>query len=487
MASPGANPASTRPRVVAGLRLVRLVGRGGEGEVWEARTGGGAARALKLIRPDALVDPEELERRGRWLRAVDHPALVAVDRTGVLAGGGLDGWAFVEMPFLDGSSLEDVPPDPDVLERLALLADALDALHDGEWSGGVPLVHRDVKPANLIDVGDRLVLVDHSTLRDASAETVTRIGTPVYAAPEVSLGRAGPPADVYAFAATAVALLTGARGRELARLLADPWALDVPEGLRAALAPDPHDRPASCRAALANDPATARAPVEPRAGALEPVASAPVWRWVAVLGLVALAPTGALAVGMPPWPHAAAAAAAAIVLHLLAHTLGRGPRVLRWLAPPLAWAWLLADRAAPDPRRRAYARAVLTGTLLAGTAGAGWGAAATVAPALVDGGTIARALVDGGTIAPALPLAVAAGALALTAVGVATSRHGGVLLGLVLLPAWLVGASALTAGALALAPLAVLPGRGRAALRLAWETSASLVEALRPRGSVTPS
>ncbi|CAN5240872.1 hypothetical protein BH20ACT8_BH20ACT8_04920 [soil metagenome] len=243
-----------RPRVVAGLRLETLVGQGGEGEVWEAHDATGARRALKLIRPDSLVAAVEVGRRGRWLLRIDHPALVSVRRTGALRGGGLDGWGFVEMDFVDGASLQDASADPGALERLAGLADALDALHAGVWSDGVPLVHRDVKPANLIATpAGRLVLVDHSTLRALEGATITRIGTPVFVAPEVMSGRVGPAADVYSFAVTALALLTGARGGELADLAAEPDLLDVPEGLRAAMATDPADRPTSCVAVLDPD------------------------------------------------------------------------------------------------------------------------------------------------------------------------------------------------------------------------------------------
>lgn len=245
------SPVDARPRVVAGLRLLRRVGSGGEGEVWEARDRDGARKALKLIRPEFLPSLDELARRGRHLRRIDHPALVRVHRSGRLQGSTLDGWGFLEMDFVDGEPMGDAPADPEALERLEPLAEALDALHAGEWSDGVPLVHRDVKPANLIARPDgEVVLVDCSTLRGTDATQLTRIGTPVFAAPEVMQGRVGPAADVYSFGVTIVALVTGARGEDLARLLADPETLDLPDTVRRALSPDPAGRPGSCRAVL---------------------------------------------------------------------------------------------------------------------------------------------------------------------------------------------------------------------------------------------
>ncbi|MDP8971462.1 MAG: phosphotransferase, partial [Actinomycetota bacterium] len=212
-----------RPSVVAGLRLVRPVGRGGEGEVWEVRDQRGRRRALKLIRPDVLAD--DAEARGRLLLRIDHPALVRVHRGGRLTAGPLAGWGFVEMDYVDGASLQNAPADSQVLDRLQPLAEALDLLHAGAWSAGLPLVHRDVKPANLIRTPDgRLVLVDPSTLRGVDATQLTRIGTPLFSAPEILTGRIGPAADVYSFAVTVLALSSGARGGRLADLVAEATA-----------------------------------------------------------------------------------------------------------------------------------------------------------------------------------------------------------------------------------------------------------------------
>jgi eukaryotic-like serine/threonine-protein kinase len=233
--------------IIAGLRLVRLVGSGGEGEVWEARDRAGRRRALKLVRPDALAEPETVRRRARWLRRIRHPNLVRVHRSGLL-----DDWGYVEMDFIDGLPVDEVPADPLLLDRLEPLAEALDLLHAGCWSGGRAVVHRDVKPSNIVEAGDgRLVLVDPSTLRTVDTAAEVLMGTPAYTAPEVLHGDVGPAADVYALAVTVVALLYDTDEDDLAGLVADRDRLDLPDGVWAGLAPDPDDRPPTCRAVLA--------------------------------------------------------------------------------------------------------------------------------------------------------------------------------------------------------------------------------------------
>lgn len=471
--------AAGRPRLVEGLRLERLVGHGGEGEVWQARDVRGRRRALKLVRPEALAAPDAVAERAAYLQRIDHPAFVRVHRSGRIEGGALDGWGFVEMDLVDGASLAAAPGDWGLLDRLLPLAEALDLLHDGHWSDGLALVHRDVKPANIIATPrGGLVLVDPSTLRGVDVGVVTRIGTPVFAAPEVVTGRVGPPADVYSFAVTALALLTGARGAELAELVEHIDDLDVPGGIRAGVDPDPGARPVSCVELLTADEPTRwrdRAATAPWAGdgegwlageerdELSP-ARRRVWPWLALLAMIALGPSLGWRSGALQGTALAAAVGLAALLHLAAHALGRRALLLAVVAPPAAWALLLGDRLASG-RRRPWAHALLSGAI-------GGAVAAPVAVARrVGAHDLATALAAGLGI-----VVVLAAVAAVRMPGIA-----GLICRLLLLPVWLVGAGMLLVlGVIALPP-AILTGRTRAAVRLITGTLASAVEVLRVR------
>lgn len=409
-----------QPSVVAGLRLVRLVGRGGEGDVWEARSPDGARRAVKLVRPEAVAPPDQVQRRGDWLRRIDHPALVRVRRTGMLADPPWQGWGLVEMDFVDGTDLSAPQPRPDVLRRLRPLAEGLDQLHAGRWSQGTPLVHRDVKPANLIDATDGgIVLVDNSSLCGVDRTMLTRIGTPVFAAPEVLTGRIGPAADVYSFAATVVALRTGARGEALLAHIEAPHTLDAPRSLVLALDADPARRPASCALVLRREQiatadgwlpthvvTTDAAPGQPAqnggapdtmprqqvafdrlaAGEVTPqeelpavsgvagadaaadVVPAPppraVWPFCVLLaGVATLLGGAALEPSTLGVPWVVTALAVSVVAHVAAERSVWGALVL----PPVSWAVLLADRATTVVPRRDWLRSTVTGVLSAAT------------------------------------------------------------------------------------------------------------------------
>lgn len=463
---------AARPRLVEGLRLERLVGSGGEGEVWQARDLRGRPRALKLVRPEALARPEAVTQRAAYLERIDHPALVRVHRSGLLEVGPLAGWGFVEMDFVEGRSLAAAPGDWGLLDELLPLAEGLDLLHDGHWSDGVPLVHRDVKPANLVATPDgRVVLVDPSTLRGVDATVLTRIGTPVFAAPEVVTGRVGPPADVYSLAVTAIALVTGARGEELAALVDAADELDLPAGIQAGVAPDPGSRPASCvdlltaaEPLLVRDVEGARQAPRGMPGEDEPVARTPrTWPWLALLAVVLGGPALGWASGVLAGPALAAAVAGASVVHVAAHAADRRSVLLALAAPPIAWAFLLADRLAQG-RRRAWARALLCGALLAAVAPP---AAAAVGVGVTDPPATAGLTVAG------VCLVVLAGA---------TVRAGGAAgLGLrtALLPVWAVGAATLVAAGTVALPVALLVGRARPVARLLLGTLAGAAEALR--------
>lgn len=136
-------------------------------------------------------------------------------------------------------------PVGSVLGWLTEAAEALEHLHRHD----PPIVHGDVKPANLVlTPEDRVVLVDLGS--DAGRAPASR-GTPGYVAPEVTAGAAPTPAaDVYGLAATAVALLTGSApsGRRATWEWVPPaTAAALDRSLRRALGVDPLRRPASSR------------------------------------------------------------------------------------------------------------------------------------------------------------------------------------------------------------------------------------------------
>ena len=358
---------SLRPGlVVADRRLVTRLGRGGEGEVWQAERPDGSTCALKLLRPEVLPSAEEVRRRGRWLVRIDHPALVRVHRGGRFTGGTLAGWGFVEMEQVEGATLQDVGPVPDALARLTPVAEGLDLLHAGAWSDGVPLIHRDVKPGNLVDTPHGLVLVDPSTMRGLDTTDLTRVGTPAYLAPEVVTGRFGPLADVYSLGATAAALLTGRRGAALGAVVQDP--IGLPLGVAAALDPDPARRPGTCAAVVMEGAVVVTAGAPP-----PPAEVAPTWPLVA-LAIVLGVPAGAWAVA---GSDRRAAGWAALAGHLAVH-VATGRAALALFAPPWAWGDLLADLRHPEDRRARWAADVMAGVLLAVAATAAW--------TLVDGG-----------------------------------------------------------------------------------------------------
>jgi serine/threonine-protein kinase len=254
---------------VAGYLLEALVGAGGMAAVFRARDVRlGRVVALKLIAGDEALRTRFV-REARAVAAVDHPHIIPVYEAGEA-----DGMQFIAMRFVAGADLQVVIRREGGLRPkraaafISPVASALDAAHDAG------LVHRDVKPANmLVDVGrgrpEHVYLSDFGLARGVLSEArLTRagqfLGTPDYSAPEQIAGQpVDGRADQYALACVAYELLSGSvpfrRDEPMAVLYAHlhappprltavrpdlPAAVD--EVLAAALAKAPDDRYDSC-------------------------------------------------------------------------------------------------------------------------------------------------------------------------------------------------------------------------------------------------
>ena len=247
-------------------RVEQLLGRGGMAEVYRAvDTEAGQPVAVKLLRDVERGDLERFRIEVAALARLDHPGVIKL-----LGSGSHEGVPYLVLELVGGPSLADALADgPLGFDRsvgaAGHVADALAHAHR------LTVVHRDVKPANvLFDADGRPRLSDFGTARLAGMSGVTAtgmvIGTAPYLAPEQVKGQGvGAPADVYALGLVVLECLTGTRcypgtwtEAALARLHRPP---DIPEGLPAWLrkvlaamtALDPRGRPSAEAAAEAFD------------------------------------------------------------------------------------------------------------------------------------------------------------------------------------------------------------------------------------------
>ncbi len=217
------------PARLGPFRLLRRVGGGGMGVVYEAHDEKLDRRvALKVLRRDQMYFDGARQRFGREVLAasrLDHPNICPVYEAGEI-----DGVPYLAMRFVDGPSVAQViderrgargngargttgGSDSRGGDQVALVEKLARALHTAHGAG---LVHRDVKPANvLIDRDGEPVLVDFGLARDVGSElsgltrTGERLGTPAYMAPEqVAGGDVDRRADVYALGALLYECLT---------------------------------------------------------------------------------------------------------------------------------------------------------------------------------------------------------------------------------------------------------------------------------------
>jgi eukaryotic-like serine/threonine-protein kinase len=284
---------TTHPQVLLDRYEVgRLLGAGGMAEVFEGRDRLLARRvAIKVPLSQHAHDPEFAHRFRREAQAaasLSHPGVVAVYDTGTE-----NGTHFIVMEYVDGRTLKDViraeaPLYPD--RAAEITADVCSALAAAHARG---LVHRDVKPANIMLMPDgRVKLMDLGIARVAAGETVTQtaamLGTAQYLSPEQAQGQAVDfRSDLYSLGCCLYEMLTGTvpfRGatpvaiayRHVREDPAAPRLLnpDIPPSLEAvclkAMAKRPEDRyqtAAEFRADLERARAGQRVAAGPAAGA----------------------------------------------------------------------------------------------------------------------------------------------------------------------------------------------------------------------------
>jgi eukaryotic-like serine/threonine-protein kinase len=208
---------------VGPYRIIRLLGRGGMGEVYEAESTGEHAQgrvALKIIRAGTLT-PELLRRftlERRTLARLDHPNIARL-----LDGGTTDdGTPYLAMEFVEGERIDEYlnRHNCSVDQRLALFLTVCGAV---QYAHGRLVIHRDLKPNNilvrpdgvpkLLDFGiAKLLAGDDETAAPYQTRTMANIFTPEFASPEQVRGREITTAsDVYSLGLLLYVLLTGQR------------------------------------------------------------------------------------------------------------------------------------------------------------------------------------------------------------------------------------------------------------------------------------
>jgi eukaryotic-like serine/threonine-protein kinase len=198
-------------------RIERELGTGGMATVYLAHDLRHDRKvALKVLRPDlaAVIGPERFLSEIRTTANLQHPHILPLHDSG-----SADGRVFYVMPFVEGESLRDrldrekQLPVADAVRIATEVADALDYAHRHD------VIHRDVKPENILLHDGRAVVADFGIALAASrtdggtrlTETGLSLGTPAYMSPEQALGERDldSRSDVYALGATLYEMLAG--------------------------------------------------------------------------------------------------------------------------------------------------------------------------------------------------------------------------------------------------------------------------------------
>ncbi|MEX2112321.1 MAG: tubulin-like doman-containing protein, partial [Pirellulales bacterium] len=259
---------------IPGYILQERIGVGGYGEVWSAQAPGDLAKAVKLVYGhfDDARATRELKALKR-IKEVRHPFLLSLERIEII-----DGQLIIVTELAD-RSLKDRFEEAQAAgacivrdELLSYLRDAADALD--YMSENFSLQHLDVKPENLLLVGNRIKVADFGLVKELQDVTASMMGglTPVYASPEVFDGRPSQRSDQYSLAIVYQEMLTGVLpfpGKTAAQLAsqhvhARPRLTPLPAEdqpiVARALSKDPAQRFTSCRELIDSLAAAQRGP-----------------------------------------------------------------------------------------------------------------------------------------------------------------------------------------------------------------------------------
>jgi serine/threonine-protein kinase len=225
-------------KVYGAYRLVRLLGHGGQAEVYladRATQDFSQQVAVKLLRR-SFVDDADLRRFRRERDILARFAHRGIARL-IDGGVGQDGQPFLVMDYVDGMEIDAWCRDhgPDLADRLRLFVELCEIVAAAHRA---LIVHRDLKPSNILVTHERTIKVLDFGIaalldEDDSTRTAQPMLTPGYGAPEQRAGlRATPATDVYALGAMLRELLTGAPPPRAMDAAASTWPTEVPRELR---------------------------------------------------------------------------------------------------------------------------------------------------------------------------------------------------------------------------------------------------------------
>ena len=252
-----------RVELPAGYSVVDRLGAGGYGEVWKATAPGGLEKAVKIVfgHYDEGMAERELKSLER-IKSVRHPFLLSIERYEIVNNRLVIVTELADMSLSDCFQIHiakgrtGIPRDV-LIAYLWDAAEALDCLLEQH-----SLQHLDIKPENLLVVGDHIKVADFGLVKELVSKTLNSMMggmTPLYSAPEIYDNNPSSRSDQYSLAIVYQHMLTGTlpfSGRTPAQLakqhtLAQPNVNPLSEAdrniIKKALEKDPQARFASCR------------------------------------------------------------------------------------------------------------------------------------------------------------------------------------------------------------------------------------------------